>query len=68
MVGEWRETENKDISGHETGAGEQKPEEGDAIGGYYNAKPFFDNISCGAAIDRESKNRDDRRYERKHSA
>lgn len=59
------ETDKKDDSGNETGAGEQEPEEEDVTVGYDKAKSFFDNISCEAATDRKSKNRNDWRHERK---
>ncbi|GAB0088526.1 protein LSM14 homolog B [Sergentomyia squamirostris] len=61
------ESEKKDDSGNETGAGEQEiEEEGDIVVGYDKTKSFFDNISCEAAQDRsKGKNRTDWRQERK---
>ncbi|XP_055685906.1 protein LSM14 homolog B isoform X3 [Lutzomyia longipalpis] len=61
------ESDKKDDSGNETGAGEQEIEEDAEITvGYDKTKSFFDNISCEAATDRsKGKNRTDWRQERK---
>ncbi|XP_055704432.1 protein LSM14 homolog B isoform X3 [Phlebotomus papatasi] len=61
------ESDKKDDSGNETGAGEQEIEEdADICVGYDKTKSFFDNISCEAAADRsKGKNRTDWRQERK---
>ncbi|XP_059614421.1 protein LSM14 homolog A isoform X5 [Phlebotomus argentipes] len=61
------ESDKKDDSGNETGAGEQEVEEdADICVGYDKTKSFFDNISCEAATDRsKGKNRTDWRQERK---
>lgn len=40
------ETDKKDDSGNETGAGEHEPEEEEITVGYDKTKSFFDNISC----------------------
>lgn len=70
------ETDKKDDSGNETGAGEHEQEDDEVTAGsgagsanapgYDKAKSFFDNISCEAATDRtKGKNRTDWRHERK---
>uniref|UniRef100_A0A0K8TP70 Uncharacterized protein n=1 Tax=Tabanus bromius TaxID=304241 RepID=A0A0K8TP70_TABBR len=60
------ETDKKDDSGNETGAGEHEQEEEEIVVGYDKTKSFFDNISCEAATDRsKGKNRTDWRQERK---
>ncbi|KAJ6641987.1 Protein LSM14 like A, partial [Pseudolycoriella hygida] len=60
------ETDKKDDSGNETGAGEHEVEE-DYVGvGYDKTKSFFDNISCEAATDRtKGKTQKDWNQERK---
>ncbi|XP_034137144.1 protein LSM14 homolog B-A isoform X2 [Drosophila guanche] len=58
------ETDKKDDSGNETGAGEHEPEDEDVHVGYDKTKSFFDNISCEAAQDRKGK-KNDWRQERK---
>ncbi|XP_037904989.1 protein LSM14 homolog B isoform X9 [Hermetia illucens] len=60
------ETDKKDDSGNETGAGDHEPEDDGVCVGYDKTKSFFDNISCEAATDRtKGKNRTDWRQERK---
>lgn len=59
------ETDKKDDSGNETGAGEHEPEEEDVTIGYDKTKSFFDNISCEAAQDRTKNKKVDWRQERK---
>lgn len=61
------ETDKKDDSGNETGAGEHEQEEDESVTvGYDKTKSFFDNISCDSANDRtKGKNRTDWRHERK---
>lgn len=60
------ETDKKDDSGNETGAGEHEQEDDEVTVGYDKTKSFFDNISCEAATDRtKGKNRTDWRHERK---
>ena len=60
------ETDKKDDSGNETGAGDHEPEEEEITVGYDKTKSFFDNISCEAATDRtKGKPRTDWRQERK---
>lgn len=60
------ETDKKDDSGNETGAGDHEQEEEEIVVGYDKTKSFFDNISCEAAADRtKGKNRTDWRQERK---
>lgn len=59
------ETDKKDDSGNETGAGEHEPEEDDVHIGYDKTKSFFDNISCEAAQDRSKNKKNDWRQERK---
>ncbi|XP_053955494.1 protein LSM14 homolog B isoform X1 [Anastrepha ludens] len=59
------ETEKKDDSGNETGAGEHEPEEEEITVGYDKTKSFFDNISCEAAQDRSKNKKIDWRQERK---
>ncbi|KAH8296783.1 hypothetical protein KR054_011352 [Drosophila jambulina] len=59
------ETDKKDDSGNETGAGEHEPEEDDVHVCYDKTKSFFDNISCEAAQDRSKNKKNDWRQERK---
>ncbi|XP_017843338.1 protein LSM14 homolog B-B isoform X2 [Drosophila busckii] len=59
------ETDKKDDSGNETGAGEHEPEDEDVHVGYDKTKSFFDNISCEAAQDRSKNKKNDWRQERK---
>ncbi|XP_020817042.1 protein LSM14 homolog B-A isoform X6 [Drosophila serrata] len=59
------ETDKKDDSGNETGAGEHEPEEDDVQLCYDKTKSFFDNISCEAAQDRSKNKKNDWRQERK---
>ncbi|XP_039229990.1 protein LSM14 homolog B isoform X4 [Drosophila yakuba] len=59
------ETDKKDDSGNETGAGEHEPEEDDVAVCYDKTKSFFDNISCEAAQDRSKNKKNDWRQERK---
>uniref|UniRef100_A0A0A1WX00 Protein LSM14 homolog A n=1 Tax=Zeugodacus cucurbitae TaxID=28588 RepID=A0A0A1WX00_ZEUCU len=59
------ETEKKEDSGNETGAGEHEPEEEEITVGYDKTKSFFDNISCEAAQDRSKNKKNDWRQERK---
>ncbi|XP_023158521.1 protein LSM14 homolog B isoform X2 [Ceratitis capitata] len=59
------ETDKKDDSGNETGAGEHEPEEEEITVGYDKTKSFFDNISCEAAQDRSKNKKNDWRQERK---
>ncbi|KAL9901856.1 LSM14 family protein trailer hitch isoform 2-T3 [Glossina fuscipes fuscipes] len=59
------ETDKKDDSGNETGAGEHEPEEEEITVGYDKTKSFFDNISCEAAQDRTKNKGHDWRQERK---
>jgi len=59
------ETDKKDDSGNETGAGEHEQEEEEIVVGYDKTKSFFDNISCEAADRSKGKNRTDWRQERK---
>ncbi|XP_017494385.1 PREDICTED: protein LSM14 homolog B-A-like, partial [Rhagoletis zephyria] len=59
------ETDKKDDSGNETGAGEHEPEEEEITVGYDKTKSFFDNISCEAAQDRSKNKKNDWRHERK---
>ncbi|XP_055909927.1 protein LSM14 homolog A-like isoform X3 [Eupeodes corollae] len=58
------ETDKKDDSGNETGAGEHEPEDEEITVGYDKTKSFFDNISCEAA-DRSKNKKVDWRQERK---
>ncbi|XP_037933379.1 protein LSM14 homolog B-like isoform X2 [Teleopsis dalmanni] len=58
------ETDKKDDSGNETGAGEHEPEEDEITVGYDKTKSFFDNISCEAQ-DRTKNKKNDWRQERK---
>lgn len=59
------DSEKKDDSGNETGAGEQEPEEDQEV--YYDkSKSFFDNISCEAVERSKGRSqRTDWRKERK---
>ncbi|XP_059217209.1 protein LSM14 homolog A isoform X8 [Stomoxys calcitrans] len=59
------ETDKKDDSGNETGAGEHEPEEEEITVGYDKTKSFFDNISCETAQDRAKNKNYDWRQERK---
>uniref|UniRef100_A0A034W1Y0 Protein LSM14-like protein B n=1 Tax=Bactrocera dorsalis TaxID=27457 RepID=A0A034W1Y0_BACDO len=59
------ETDKKEDSGNETGAGEHEPEEEEITVGYDKTKSFFDNISCEAAQDRSKNKKNDWRQERK---
>nr|XP_036219406.1 protein LSM14 homolog B isoform X9 [Bactrocera oleae] len=59
------ETDKKEDSGNETGAGEHEPEEEEISVGYDKTKSFFDNISCEAAQDRSKNKKNDWRQERK---
>ncbi|XP_055840409.1 protein LSM14 homolog A isoform X5 [Episyrphus balteatus] len=59
------ETDKKDDSGNETGAGEHEPEDEEITVGYDKTKSFFDNISCEAAQDRSKNKKNDWRQERK---
>jgi len=59
------ETDKKDDSGNETGAGEHEHEEEEITVGYDKTKSFFDNISCEAAQDRSKNKKNDWRQERK---
>ncbi|XP_017043159.1 protein LSM14 homolog B isoform X4 [Drosophila ficusphila] len=59
------ETDKKDDSGNETGAGEHEPEEDDVAVCYDKTKSFFDSISCEAAQDRSKNKKNDWRQERK---
>lgn len=59
------ETDKKDDSGNETGAGEHEPEEEEISVGYDKTKSFFDNISCETAQDRAKNKNYDWRQERK---
>lgn len=59
------ETEKKEDSGNETGAGEHEPEDEEGTG-YDKTKSFFDNISCEAVERSKGKTqRTDWRQERK---
>lgn len=61
------DTDKKDDSGNETGAGEGEPEEDPQAEVYYDkAKSFFDNISCEAVEHQKGRSqRTDWRTERK---
>lgn len=59
------ETDKKDDSGNETGAGDHEPEEEEITVGYDKTKSFFDNISCETAQDRAKNKNYDWRQERK---